>query len=165
MVPLPTVEELHDTIAVRMLLEPPALRMAAKEFGPKQVQAINKAIEGEVAAAPEANPLRFAQANEAFRVAIFGTISNRILRKAISQFDSHLHFIRASTLKDLELRTKIIDRQSHIRDAIAAQDSDLAEGLWKSYLRLTEDSLLAALKDWVARPASGRRKGSKTVAA
>jgi DNA-binding GntR family transcriptional regulator len=164
-VPLPTVEELHDTIVVRLLLEPPALRMAAKQFGPKQLQAINKAIEGELAAASDENPLRFAHANEAFRIAIFGTISNKVLRQAIAQFNSHLHFIRASTLKDLHLRSTIIDRQSRIRDAIEAQNADLAEGLWKSYLRLTEDSLIAALKVWIARPNPVRRKNPKRTAA
>jgi len=163
-VPLPSVEELHDTIMVRMLLEPPALRMAANEFGPKQIQALNKAIDGEMAAASDENPLRFAQANEAFRIAIFGTISNKVLRQAIAQFNSHLHFIRASTLKDLDLRTKIIDRQSNITDAISTKDADLAEGLWKSYLRLTEDSLIAALKVWIARPKPNRGKAKKKSA-
>jgi len=155
-VPLPTVSELHETIVVRLLLEPPAVRMAATEFGPKQLSAIDRAIQGETAAVSERSPLRFAQANEAFRVAIFGAISNKTLRSAISQFNSHLHFIRSSTLKDLDLRKNIVDRQSRIRDAIAARDADVAESLWKSYLRLTEDTLIEALKAFISQPANGR---------
>jgi len=156
-VPLPTVSELHEIIVVRMLLEPPAVRMAAAEFGPEEIAAINRAIDGEMAAVSERNPLRFAQANEAFRVAIFGAISNKALRGAIAQFNSHLQFIRSSTLKDLTLRRSIVERQTHIRDAIAKHDADLAEGLWKSYLRLTEDSLIAALSDWIAKPVAARK--------
>ncbi len=152
-VPLPTVGELHETIVVRLLLEPPALRMAATEFGPKQLSAIDRAIEGEMASVSERNPLRFAQANEAFRVAIFGAISNKTLRAAIAQFNSHLHFIRSSTLEDLELRQNIVDRQSRIREAIASHDGDVAESLWKSYLRLTEDTLITALKAFISQPA------------
>lgn len=147
-VPLPSAAELHDVIAVRMLLEPPAARMAAEEFDEVQIDAIDRAIGSEGESASVKNPLRFAQANEAFREAIFGAIANKALRSAIAQFNSHLHFIRATTLKNLELRREIITRQKQIRDAIARKDAEMAEALWKSYLRLTEDSLVAALKAW-----------------
>jgi DNA-binding GntR family transcriptional regulator len=151
-VPLPTLEELHETIAVRLLLEPPALRMAAVEFDPARIATIDQAIGGEDAAAADKSPLRFAQANERFRRAIFGEIANGALRRAIAQFDTHLHFIRSSTLKNLPLRRQIVDRQRAIRDAIAAHDPDLAEGLWKSYLRLTEEALSAALTEFINSP-------------
>jgi len=42
----------------------------------------------------------------------------------------------------------VVSRQKQIRDAIAQHDQDMAEALWRSYLRLTEDSLLAAVKAW-----------------
>jgi DNA-binding GntR family transcriptional regulator len=151
-VPLPTLDELHEIIAVRLLLEPPAVRLAAAEFDAGNIATIDQAIGGEDAAASEKNPLRFAQANERFRRAIFQEISNRALRRAIAQFDTHLHFIRSSTLKNLPLRRQIVDRQRAIRDAIAAHDADLAEGLWKSYLRLTEEALSAALTDFMNSP-------------
>jgi DNA-binding GntR family transcriptional regulator len=160
-VPLPSSEELHEVIAVRLLLEPPAVRMAAVEFDAERIAAIDRAISGEDAAAAEKNPLRFAQANERFRRAIFGEIANRALRRAIAQFDTHLQFIRASTLKNLPLRRQIVDRQRAIRDAIAARDPDLAEGLWKSYLRLTEEALSAALTEFMnspEAPAPSRRR-------
>lgn len=149
-VPLPSVDELHDVIAVRMLLEPPAARMAAEEFTDEQIDAIDRAIGDEGNAVSVKNPLRFAQANEAFREAVFGAVSNRTLRGAIAQFNTHLHFIRATTLKNLELRKEVLARQKQIRDAIAKHDADMAEALWKSYLRLTEDSLAAALHEWSA---------------
>lgn len=149
-VPLPSVKDLHDVIAVRMLLEPPAARMAAEEFGQEQIDAIDWAIGEEGGAVSVKNPTRFALANEAFREAIFGAISNKALRAAIAQFNSHLHFIRATTLKNTEIRKEIVSRQKQIRDAIAKHDPDMTEALWKSYLRLTEDSLLAALRAWEA---------------
>ena len=149
-VPRPSVDELHDVIAVRMLLEPPAARMAAEEFTDEQIDAIDRAIGDEGNAVSVKNPVRFAQANEAFREAVFGAVSNKTLRGAIAQFNTHLHFIRATTLKNLELRKEVLARQKQIRDAIAKHDADMAEALWKSYLRLTEDSLVAALHEWSA---------------
>ncbi|MBV2149822.1 GntR family transcriptional regulator [Sphingobium sp. AS12] len=146
-VPTPTVEEVRQIIAVRMLLEPPAVRMAAAEYGPTNVDEINGGIEGEKLAASDPNPGQFARANEVFRSAVFGSISNVPLRELISQFANHLNFIRASTLKDMELRHEIVKRQIQIRDAISVSDGDLAEGLWRSYLRYTEETLVAAMME------------------
>lgn len=65
----------------------------------------------------------------------------------IAQFAGHLHFIRGTTLSDMGLRRKIVNRQEKIRDALANRDADLAENLWRSYLQLTEDAITNALTD------------------
>lgn len=148
LVPLPSTQEIKDIIAVRLLLEPPAIRMAAEQFTDQNVRALDAAIEAERNALSEKNTVGFAQGNEAFRQALFAPISNKILYDVISQFNAHLQFIRASTLKHIDLRKQIIARQDALRDAIKQGDQDLAEALWKSYLRFTEDSLLSTLGDW-----------------
>jgi len=157
-VPSPTVEEIRQIIAVRMLLEPPAVRMAAAEYDASAIEAISHAIEGETTAAGDPAPTEFARANEDFRRAIFDGISNRELSNVIRQFANHLNFIRSATLRNIPLRQEIIDRQRRIRDAIAAQDCDLAEGLWKSYLRLTEEALVAAMNAMTESRESDTRK-------
>lgn len=147
-VPIPSDQEIRDVIAVRLLLEPSAARIAAEEYDESQIEEIDRAIAGETEASAERNPQHFAQANEAFRQAVFGSLPNKALRDAIWQFNAHLHFIRATTLKDVKLRKEIVQRQRQIRDAIAQRDPDMAEALWKSYLRLAEDVLLRALHQW-----------------
>jgi DNA-binding GntR family transcriptional regulator len=146
-VPSPTVEQIRQIIAVRMLLEPPAVRMAAVEYRAEEVERITKAIESEAAAARNPHPADFAQANEGFRRAVFDGISNQVLWGLIAQFANHLNFIRAATLRNLKLRREIVERQRQIREAIAVRDEDLAEGLWRSYLRLTEEALVAAMEE------------------
>jgi DNA-binding GntR family transcriptional regulator len=154
-VPSPTVEEIRQIIAVRMLLEPPAVRMAAAEYQAEQIDKISQAIEREALAAPNPRPVGFARANEEFRRAMFDRISNQALRGLIASFANHLHFIRAATLRNMELRRQIVDRQRKIRDAIATRDGDMAEGLWRSYLRLTEESLVIAMGELAAKPHEG----------
>jgi len=144
-IPSPTVEQVHQMTMVRMLLEPPAVRMAAVEYDAKSIKLISKAIEAEALAAKKPNPADFARANEDFRRAVFSEISNKVLWSLISQFANHLSFIRAVTLRDISLRQEIIAHQREIRDAIATRHESLAEGLWRSYLRFTEDSLVAAM--------------------
>lgn len=146
-VPSPTVGEIRQIIAVRMLLEPAAVRMAASEYDEAAVDRISEAIESEALATTTPHPAEFAQANEGFRRAMFDGISNQALWGLISQFANHLNFIRAATLRNMELRREIVGRQQKIRDAIAIRDGDLAEGLWRSYLRLTEEVLVTAMEE------------------
>jgi len=162
-VPAPTIEEIRQILAVRMLLEPAAVRMAAAEYGPEQISKIGAAIDSESGSATRAQPTQFAKANEDFRHAMFDAISNRALSSLIAQFSSHLHFIRGVTLNNLELRRVIVDRQKKIRDALENRDCDLAEGLWRSYLRLTEEAMVSAMAELDSR--SPARNGAKADAA
>ncbi len=146
-VPSPTVGHIRQIIAVRMLLEPPAVRMAAMEYGDDQIDRITRSIESEALAAPNPHPSDFAHANEDFRRAVFDGISNQVLWALIGQFANHLNFIRAATLRNMKLRRQILERQRKIRDALASHEEDLAEGLWRSYLKLTEESLISAMQE------------------
>jgi DNA-binding GntR family transcriptional regulator len=162
-VPSPSIEQIRNVIAVRALLEPAAARMAAAEYGTAEILQISRAIDAESSAISKTQPQPFAQANESFRRAMFGAISNGALSALIAQFENHLHFIRGVTLNDKVLRREIVDRQIKIRDALKARDGDLAEGLWRSYLRLTEDTLIRALNDM--ERATPTRTGSRAGAA
>lgn len=145
-VPSPTVEQVRQIIAVRTLLEPPAVAMAAREYGPERIARINDAIHFETLAKANPDHTLFAAANEQFRRAIFDGIENQILWSLIAQFASHLDFIRAATLRDMDLRLEILARQEKVRDAITAHDDKLAEALWTSYLALSEATLIAAIE-------------------
>ena len=157
-IPSPTIEEVRQITALRILLEPPAVRMAAVEYNSRAFELIGKAIEAEAAAADNPSPTDFERANEAFRRAVFAGISNKVLWGLIAQFANHLSFIRTVTLRDVPLRREIIVHQRKILDAMAAREASLAEALWRSYIHFTEDSLVAAMEA-AARPAgaaSGR---------
>jgi DNA-binding GntR family transcriptional regulator len=145
-VPSPSVEQVRHIIAVRLLLEPAAVRMAAEEFDPAAVERVSRAIEAQRAAVRKAPAAAFASANEEFRHALFDSISNKALGTLIAHFDSHLHFIRAVTLRDRALRQDIVGRQLKIRDAIRKKDADRAERLWRAYLEFTEEVLVQALQ-------------------
>lgn len=146
-VPTPTVEQIRQIIAVRELLEPAAVAMAAREYGPERVARISDAIEFEILSKSNADHTLFAAANEQFRRAVFDGIGNQVLWGLISQFAPHLDFIRAATLKDMALRGEIVARQEKVRDAIAAHDEASASRLWTSYLALSREALIAAIED------------------
>src|SRR3569833_1259386 len=58
-VPSPSIEELQQVIAVRTLLEPAAVRMAALEYDKPKVDLISKAIDAEAAAINNAQAVQF----------------------------------------------------------------------------------------------------------
>jgi GntR family transcriptional regulator, vanillate catabolism transcriptional regulator len=142
--PSSTDEELHHIIAVRMLLEP-AVRMAAEEYDEVHIERISKAIKAEVAAANNSDPSGFARANREFRHAVFDGLASKALSNLIKQFDNHLQFICAVTLRDTALRKEVVVRQSKICDALQKHDGERAQTLWRAYLKYTEDALTDAL--------------------
>lgn len=144
-VPSPSVDQIRQIIAVRMLLEPPAVRMAAAEYDAARWQRIREAIQHESAVEFDLDQNSFALANEEFRRAVFDGISNTVLWELIAQFASHLNHIRAATLNSIELRHEILRRQMQICDAISEKDEHRAEALWCSYLRISEETLIAAM--------------------
>jgi DNA-binding GntR family transcriptional regulator len=167
-VPIHTADEIRDIIAVRLLLEPAAVRMAAKQFDTKQVRILDQAIQGQHRAASEENTQKFAQANEEFRNVIFGSVSNKVLRTAIAQFDPHLQYLRVISKASLESCAYLLSKHKQIRDALAAGKAEKAETLWKQYLRHTEVWMLELLQSWQSAqqpPAeeapSGRRRTRK----
>ncbi|HUI63173.1 MAG TPA: GntR family transcriptional regulator [Steroidobacteraceae bacterium] len=146
LVPSPTVTEVGHIIAVRMLLEPPAVRMAAEEYGPARIERVLKAIRAQASAAGKADPGPFARANEEFRRALFGGLANQALSRLIAQFDGHLHFVRAVTLKDTALRRTIVDKQVRIGEVLERRDGKQAQSLWRAYLVFTEEVMSRALR-------------------
>lgn len=156
-IPSPSIEEVRQITELRILLEPPAVRMASVEYNAKAIEQISRAIQSETAAAHELNPAEFERANEQFRRAVFAGISNKVLWGLISQFANHLSFIRAVTLRDVPLRQEIIAHQRKIRDAMAARQESLAAEQWRSYIHFTEESLVAVMG------ASGRLEGTPGV--
>src|SRR3546814_1065727 len=99
-----------DVCSSGLLHEPAAVRIAAEEFEPGEIDRVTRAIELEAAACEVKSSSRFAAANEEFRTSIFQHISNKALRAAIAQFNPHLHLIRAATLSDVDLRKDIVGR-------------------------------------------------------
>jgi len=164
-VPSPSLEEIRQVIAVRTLLEPAAVRMAAAEYDSAKISRISKAIEAEAGSMKKIQPGQYARANEEFRHAVFDGISNKMLSALIAQFATHLHFIRRVTLSDIKLRMEIVDRQIKIRDSLSKRDVDLAESLWRSYLRFTEERMIAALNGMSNGDAEKRKADSGKSAA
>jgi DNA-binding GntR family transcriptional regulator len=158
LVPFPTVAEIRDMIAVRKLLELPAIEMAAREFGREQIDAITQAIEGEAALTSSKSAVQFAKANEEFRETLFQAISNKALCRAITQFNTHLDLIRSSTLSQPAFRKQIVDWQRRLRDAIQDRDAALARTLWADYLDRAEQALVGAVENLSPKQAaaSGR---------
>src|SRR3546814_13180343 len=133
-----------DVCSSGLLHEPAAVRIAAEEFEPGEIDRVTRAIELEAAACEVKSSSRFAAANEEFRTSIFQHISNKALRAAIAQFTPLLHLIRAATLSDVDLRQDIVGRLIEVRDSIRAHDGARVERTWLSSLTLADATLILA---------------------
>ena len=150
-VPSPSLDEVKEIFYVRQLVEPCAVKMAAEEYAEDRIAELDKAIAQEVKSVATKNPNAFAVGNENFRSALFDHISNATLKGVISQFGYHLQFMRMTTLKNIEVRQIIVQKQKIIRNAIAAQDGSKAAELWEDYLGFAKISLTSAMEDYLKK--------------
>lgn len=156
LVPSPSIDEVRDIIAVRRMIEPPALRLIARHATPFDIRPIDEALAMEEKHLESADAHEFTSANENFRTSLFGGLQNKTLRAVIEQFSGHLNFIRATTLHDVALRKVIVALQRQVRDAVAENDEDLAETRWQGYLQHSEETLISTLHRLSETQASGR---------
>lgn len=173
-VPMHSVAEVRDVIAVRRLVEPPALRLAARDVDAAHLAALDAAIRCEAAAAAACDPQAFADAHAAFRRAIFAPLTNRALREVIARFDAQFEYFRAITEVSEPACRALLARQVEVRDALVARQPEIAEVLWTYYLQHTEEWLVRILGAWATpteaastrrRPRARRRSRQSAAAA
>ncbi|MDE8653205.1 GntR family transcriptional regulator [Novosphingobium album (ex Liu et al. 2023)] len=144
-VPSLSAEEISDIVAVRMLLEPPAIRDITKILSDRDLRELELSIAGQIEAAAKQNAKKFDLQNDRFRKVIFGSVPNKVLRMQIAQFDAHIHFMRAIAQVDTPSYAPMMGRQKALLEALKKRDPEEAEQRWKEYLHHTREWLFAAV--------------------
>lgn len=145
-VPSLTSDEIEDIVAARLLLEPIAMREVTKALADREIRLLEATVKGQDEAISSGKIKKFDEYNEKFRQILFGSISNKYLRSFISQFDAHIHFMRAIAKIDAVSCGPMIGRQYALLEAINKRDPDAAEARWREYLEHTRIWLLQAFQ-------------------
>ncbi|HEY5632983.1 MAG TPA: GntR family transcriptional regulator [Burkholderiaceae bacterium] len=128
---------------VRFLLEPAAIRQAAKRAG-AGIEPLALALDQAQRAQRDGDAAGFVAANTRFRDAWLALVPNRRLVRAIALYDAHVRYLRAATLDDAGIRTIVLRGMQRVFDALSARDADAAAqaisahlGDAKTYFRKT----------------------------
>ena len=125
--PILVVRDIEDIYALRFLLEPEALRLAAASNPErKQLAPLRKGLADMVAAHEAGDGAAFMDANYRYRDAWTALVPNKRLVRAIELYSDHVRYLRAFTLDDGEVRALVLKGLKRLALALAAGDSEAA---------------------------------------
>jgi DNA-binding GntR family transcriptional regulator len=148
-VPILAPADLDDVFEIRALLEPHAAARSAARATEAGVSAMRHALKRERAERANPDPAPFAEANRAFRTALFAMAGNARLAQAIAQFEDHAQFVRAATLAERRARDSVVAGHARILAAVERRDQTAAREAMIAHLAAARRMLDAAL---AARP-------------
>jgi DNA-binding GntR family transcriptional regulator len=126
-VPALTDDDIQDIYALRFLLEPEALRLAAAARPDrKALSPLRAALDDMAAAHGAGDGAAFMEANYRYRDAWTTLVPNKRLVRAISLYADHVRYLRAFTLDNPAVRAVVLQGLRQLTAALAAGDGDAA---------------------------------------
>lgn len=125
-------QDITDSIEIRLLLEPYAIRRMVEESSPEMMKSLGQRIRrllmdvGKSAKYPEA--LR------ASREAIYEHIRNQQLVETLRRFEDRVHYMRIATLKTPDARKISYDGMMRLAEAIEVGDAENAQAFMRRQL-------------------------------
>jgi len=141
--PALAVGDIEDIYALRFLLEPEALRLAAAGKPDRnQLAPIRKAIEDMAAAHEAEHAAAFMEANYRYRDAWTAMVPNKRLVRAIQLYADHVRYLRAFTLDAAAVRAVVLKGLKRLTLALAAGDGEAAAQAMRAHLENAKRILL-----------------------
>lgn len=136
--------DIEEIYALRLLLEPEALRLVATGLRHRrQLAPLRKALE-DMSAAHEAGAHgAFMEANYRFRAGWMELVPNRRLARMIELYADHVHHLRVSTLDDPAVRTGVLKRLKRLLAALASANGASAAELMREHMEEAKRVLLS----------------------
>ncbi|MCZ7565402.1 MAG: GntR family transcriptional regulator [Burkholderiales bacterium] len=142
-VPGLTPDDVDDIYAVRGLLEPEAMRHAARCAADPAARApLDDALTEAEAAHAAGDADRFIAANGRFREAWIALVANRRLVRAIGLYADHVRYLRALTLADAAVRAGALAGMREIAQALRAGDTESAARAMHQQLERAKRALM-----------------------
>lgn len=142
-VPTLTGDDIEDIYALRYLLEPEALRLAAIARPDRKMLAPLRSALDDMAAAHEAGDgAAFMEANYRYRDAWTALVPNKRLVRAISLYADHVRYLRAFTLDSPSVRAVVLKGLKQLTTALAVGDGVAAAQAMRTHLGNAKHILL-----------------------
>jgi len=139
-----TVADIEDIYALRFLLEPEALRLAAATRPDRaRLAPLRRALDDMAAAHDAGDGAGFMEANYRYRDAWTALVPNKRLVRAIQLYADHVRYLRAFTLDDAGVRADVLRRLKQLLAALAAGEGDAAAQAMRAHLDSAKRILLA----------------------
>ncbi len=136
--------DVEDIYALRLLLEPEAIRLVALGAPDRAGLApLRRALEDMAAAHEAAEDAAFMEANYRFRAAWMDLVPNRRLAHAIELYADHARYLRLSTLNDPVVRAGVTKRLKRLVAALAPANAGAAAQVMREHMQEARRILLS----------------------
>lgn len=129
-----------DIIEVRLRLEPYAIRRITERLEDGERRRLAGEIRKEIKEHKDAGD--YIEAHIRLRQNLMSHIRNRQLASAIQHFEDFVHLMRSATLNDPDWRSKSVNGNLRLADAIETGDADETEAAQIALLEMARDSFL-----------------------
>lgn len=119
-------KDVEEIFTLRHLLEPFGAAEAARRASPAAVAALQAVLSRLEAAVGDKTVDRFIEAARDFRATLFGMSGNARLVQAIDLVEDHMQYLRANTLRDRDIRLRVIEHMARMLDAVRRHDDAAA---------------------------------------
>ena len=147
-VPILSPQDIEDVFELRLLLEPRAAALAARDITKAQLRELDSALTEARAAHASGDATAFFDAARRFRAAWLGAVRNSRLAASITRYADQVLLVRRATLAAWDRQRSVLSFFEELRDAFARHDSVAASDLMARFV-------LAAQRDF-SQLASGR---------
>lgn len=141
-----TRKQFDDLFQFRLLLEPEAARLAARNMTPAALAAVEGAAadmqDGGTPVDRNSRYSRFARADAHFHDAVLKVAGNEVMRQALSGQHVHLHIFRL--MFHARVTTEALDEHARLLAALRAGDAEAAGGAMRDHIERSRDRLLPA---------------------
>lgn len=144
MLPVLTPEDIDEIFEIRLVLEPYAAGRAARELTGERLDALDRLIEAERAAAAAQDQHGFIAANAQFREILFSAVGRR-LAQSLATYEDHALYVRLLTLSDPKVQAVVIAGQERLVKALRRRDETGAAAAMRAHDRAAKRSFAAAL--------------------
>lgn len=125
-VPILSQQDIQEVFELRLLLEPRAAALAARDISAAQIQEIDLSIEEVQAAHGAHDASGFLIAGRRFRDGWLGAVRNSRLAASITRYADQVTLVRRMTLSDFNRQRSVIASYQELRQAFAGHDSVVA---------------------------------------
>jgi DNA-binding GntR family transcriptional regulator len=133
----PGERDLDEIGELRLLLEPPALRLVAERAGDDQLAALEPLLAALQAAAESGDMVAYLTADREFHLRLLDLAGNRRLGRLVDQLRDQTRLIGIEALAESG-RLAASDREHReMLDALRARDADRAEALMRAHVQHT----------------------------
>jgi DNA-binding GntR family transcriptional regulator len=127
-------EEIDEIFEIRLLLEPAAATIAAKNMTEAALKKMDSALRAGIKADKAGDFAAFVLANAAFRGGWLAQVPNKQLVAALARYIDHVQIIRLVTLSQPAVRSDVLVRLRAVHDAFRAGAADRVNALFKQHV-------------------------------